>query len=125
MIGAGPIGKIPHGGPLDGLPSRQDSRNMRNIYVGVARLGLHIPEARSLKAKRSHTRSLVERLRSRHQVMVLETDHQNLHQRAEFAICAFSTDVVDLEARLQRVSNTIDQTWSGTILDWDVEVIQV
>jgi uncharacterized protein YlxP (DUF503 family) len=99
--------------------------DMTNIYVGVARLGLHIPEARSLKAKRSHTRSLAERLRSRHQVMVLETDHQNLHQRADFAICAVSTDVVDLEARLQRVSNTIDRSWTGTILDWQVEIIQV
>jgi hypothetical protein len=98
---------------------------MRNIYIGVARLGLHIPEARSLKEKRSHTRSLVERLRNRHQVVVLETDHQNLHQRAEFVICAVSTDVVDVEARLQRVSDTIDRNWSGYILDWDVEVIQV
>jgi len=98
---------------------------MRNIYVGVARLGLHIPEARSLKTKRSHTRSLVDKIRNRHQVMVLETDHQNLHQRADFAICAVSTDVVDLEARLQRVSDTIDRSWNGTILDWKVEVIQV
>lgn len=107
------------------LRPRRFSKNMRNIYIGVARLGLHIPEARSLKEKRSHTRSLVERLRSRHQVIVLETDHQNLHQRAEFAICAVSTDVVDVEARLQRVSDTIDRNWSGHILDWDVEVIQV
>jgi len=99
--------------------------NMTNIYIGVARLGLHIPEARSLKEKRSQTRSLVERLRNRHQVMVVETDHQNLHQRAEFAICAVSTDVVDVEARLQRVSDTIDRSWSGHVLDWDVEVIQV
>ncbi len=97
----------------------------RNIYVGIARLGLHIPEARSLKAKRSQTRSLVERLRSRHQVMVLETDHQDLHQRADFAICAVSTDVVDVEARLQRVSDTIERNWTGYILDWDVEVHQV
>ena len=97
---------------------------MKNIYIGVARLGLHIPDARSLKAKRSHTRSLLERVRSRHQVMVLETDHQDLHQRAEFVICAVSTDVVDVEARLQRVSETIDRTWSGYILGWDVEVIQ-
>ena len=98
---------------------------MKNIYVGVARLGLHIPEARSLKTKRSHTRSLVEKIRNRHQVTVLETDHQNLHQRAEFAICAVSTDVTDLEARLRRVFDTIHGNWSGTILDWDVEVIQV
>lgn len=98
---------------------------MKNVYVGVARLGLHIPEARSLKGKRSHTRSLVEKIRNRHQVMVMETDHQNLHQRAEFAICAFSTDVTDLEARLQRVSDTVHRTWSGHILDWDVEITQV
>jgi uncharacterized protein YlxP (DUF503 family) len=98
---------------------------MKNIYVGVARLGLHIPEARSLKTKRSHTRSLVERLRSRHQVMVLEIDYQDLHQRADFAICAVSTDVVDVEARLQRVSDTIDRNWSGYILDWEVEILQV
>jgi uncharacterized protein YlxP (DUF503 family) len=97
---------------------------MRNIYIGVARLGLHIPEARSLKAKRSHTRGLLERIRSRHQVMILETDHQDLHQRADFVICAVSTDVVDVEARLQRVSETINRTWSGHILGWDVEVIQ-
>ena len=99
--------------------------SMSNIYVGIARLGLHIPEARSLKHKRSHTRSLIERLRNRHQVMVVESDHQNLHQRAELAICAVSTDVVDVEARLQRVSETVDRTWSGHILDWQVEVIQV
>jgi uncharacterized protein YlxP (DUF503 family) len=97
---------------------------MNNIYVGVARLGLHIPDARSLKAKRSHTRSLVDRIRHRHQVVVMESDYQNLHQRAEFAICAISTDVVDLESRLQRVSATIDRTWSGHILGWEVEIIQ-
>jgi uncharacterized protein YlxP (DUF503 family) len=100
------------------------SARMKKIYVGVARLGLHIPEARSLKEKRSHTRSLAERLRARHQVMVLETDHQDLHQRAELAVIAVSTDVVDLEARLQRVSDTIDRTWTGHILDWEVEIIE-
>jgi len=97
---------------------------MSNIYVGVARLGLHIPEARTLKDKRRHTRSLLERIRNRHQVLVLEIDHQNLHQRAEFAICAVSTDPVDLEARLQRVEATIDRTWSGNILEWNVELLQ-
>ena len=95
------------------------------IFVGVARLTLHLPEARSLKAKRSHTRGLVERIRSRHQVLVVESDHQDLHQRATFAVCAISTDPVDLESRLQRVSRTVDDTWTGYVLGWDVEVLQV
>jgi uncharacterized protein len=97
----------------------------RNLYVGVARLELHLPDARSLKEKRSHTRGLLERIRARHQVLVIEADHQDLHQRATFAVCALSTDVVDVESRLQRVSNTVDETFGGFVVGWTVDVIQV
>jgi uncharacterized protein len=97
----------------------------KNLYVGVARLELHLPEARSLKEKRSHTRSLLERIRAQHQVLVIEADHQDLHQRAIFAICALSTDVVDVESRLQRVSNTVDDTFGGFVVGWTVDVHQV
>lgn len=93
-------------------------------YVGVAHLELHIPEARSLKAKRAPVRSLVEKIRNRHQVLVIEVGHQKLHQRARLAMCAISTDPVDVEARLRRVETTVDLNWSGRILSWDVEVIQ-
>ena len=62
-----------------------------NIIVGVARLVLHIPEARSLKEKRSAVRSLIEKLKSRHRVLVLEIDHQDLHQRAELSVCETRT----------------------------------
>lgn len=96
-----------------------------SLFVGIGRLELHIPEARSLKAKRSHTRSLIERIRSRHQVLVNEVGHQDLYQRAAFAVCAFSPDPVDVESRLQRVENTIDENWSGNVLAWDVEITQV
>jgi uncharacterized protein YlxP (DUF503 family) len=94
------------------------------IYVGVAQLELHIPEARSLKAKRAPIRSLVEKIRNRHQVLVVEVDHQNLYQRAGLAVCALSTNPVDAEARLQRVRKTVDLNWSGHVLSWEVEVIQ-
>jgi uncharacterized protein YlxP (DUF503 family) len=94
------------------------------IYIGVAHLELHIPEARSLKAKRAPVRSLLEKIRNRHKVLVIEVGHQDLYQRARLAICAISTDPVDVEARLQRVEKTIDLNWHGHVLGWDVEVIQ-
>jgi uncharacterized protein len=97
----------------------------RNLYVGIARLEVHIEDARSLKEKRSATRPLVERIRNRHQVLIIEADHQNLHQRAGFAISALSTDPVDLESRLQRVEQTVHDTLGGNVLVWDVEIIQV
>jgi uncharacterized protein YlxP (DUF503 family) len=93
-------------------------------YIGIAHLELHIPEARSLKAKRAPVRSLVERIRNRHQVLVIETDHQNLYQRVSLTICALSTSPVDVEARLQRVEKTMNLNWHGHVLSWDVEIIQ-
>ena len=95
------------------------------LFVGIARLELHIPDARSLKAKRSHTRSLIERIRSRHQVLVNEVGFQDLYQRAAFAVCAFSPDPVDIESRLQRVERTVYDNWSGNVLRWDIEITQV
>ena len=95
-----------------------------DIYIGVAHLELHIPEARSLKAKRGPVRSLVEKIRNRHQVLVIEVEHQNLYQRARLAICALSTDPVDVEARLRRVEKTIDLNWTGHVLSWEIEIIQ-
>jgi hypothetical protein len=94
-------------------------------YVGVAHAELHVPEARNLKAKRGPVRSLVEKIRNRHQVLVIEADHQELYQRTRLAICALSTNLVDAEARLQRVEATINSQWAGHVLSWEIDVIQV
>lgn len=94
-------------------------------YIGIVHLELHLPDARSLKQKRSQVRSLVERIKSRHQVLVVEAGHQNLHQRARLAICALSTDAVDAEARLRRVEGTVERNWGGLVLDWDIDVVQL
>ncbi len=94
-------------------------------YVGVAHLELHVPEARSLKAKRGPVRSLVEKIRNRHQVLVIEAGHQDLQQRSRLAICALSTSSLDIEARLRRVEGTIDRNWSGHVLSWEIEIVQM
>jgi uncharacterized protein YlxP (DUF503 family) len=94
-------------------------------YVAVAHVDLHVPDARSLKAKRGPVRSLVERIKNRHKVLVIETDHQDLYQRSRLAICALSTSHVDAEARLLRVEATISSHWSGHVLGWEIDVIQV
>jgi len=94
-------------------------------YVGIAHLELQVPEARSLKAKRGPVRSLIEKIKNRHQVLVIEADHQDLQQRAGIAICALSTSSVDIEARLRRVEQTVDRNWSGYVLSWEIEIVQI
>ena len=78
-----------------------------------------------MKAKRGPIRSLVEKIRNRHQVLVIEADHQDLQQRSRLAICALSTSSVDIEARLRRVEGTIDRNWSGHVLSWEIEIVQI
>lgn len=95
------------------------------LFIGLGRLELQIPEARSLKEKRNRTRSLIEKIRARHKVLLIESEHQKLHQRAGYAICAVSTDVGDIEARFGRVERTIDLNWDGRILLWEVEILQM
>ena len=94
-------------------------------YVGIAHLELQVPEARSLKAKRGPVRSLIEKIKNRHQVLIIEADHQDLQQRAGIAICALSTSSVDIEARLRRVEQTVDRNWSGYVLSWEIEIVQI
>jgi hypothetical protein len=94
------------------------------VFVALVRIELHLPEARSLKEKRSHVRRLTERLRSRHQVLVVEADHQQLHQRTALAICAISTNASELEERMERVTVTIEQLWEGFVLDRELSIVE-
>lgn len=65
--------------------------------VGVSRIELHIPAARSLKEKRSTLRPLLESARARYRVAIAEVEYQDLHQRAviEVAVVASAEHVVN------------------------------
>ena len=58
------------------------------MYVAAVEFDLHIPEARSLKAKRSVVKPIVEGLRRRYQVAVAEVGHQQQWQRALVGVAA-------------------------------------
>jgi uncharacterized protein len=60
------------------------------MHVLALRIELHIPDCRSLKAKRSVLRPIVEGLRRRHAVAVAETAHQETWQRAQIGVVAVS-----------------------------------
>ena len=52
------------------------------VTIALLTLDIHIPHAQSLKDKRMVVRRLKDRLRSKFNVSVSETDHQELWQRA-------------------------------------------
>ena len=78
---------------------------------------LHIPQATSLKAKRSVLASLIETVRHRYPVAIAEVDHQDTWQRAALGISAVSGSARQVEEILDDVERYI---WSVP----EVEVTQ-
>ncbi len=79
-------------------------------------MDLRVRESRSLKAKRSVVRSLVDGARSRYGVAAAETDHQDQWQRAEVAFAAVSGS----QQHVAEVLDAVDRfVWSHP----EVEVV--
>jgi hypothetical protein len=95
------------------------------LFVAVAQVELHLPGARSLKDKRQDVRSLIERLRHRLAVLVVESDHQELHQRAALAVSALATDAEAARGTVVRALDMVHENFPGVVLDEGVEVVQV
>ena len=86
---------------------------------------IHLPAARSLKEKRKTVKSLVERLHKRFRVSVAETDHHDLHQRAEIGVAVVEGSPARLEMLLQELRRTVDLYQEASVLRWDVEYAEV
>ena len=95
------------------------------LFVAVAQVELHLPGARSLKDKRQDVRSLIERLRHRLAVLVVESDHQELHQRAALAVSALATDAEAARGTVVRALDMVHENFPGVVLYEGVEVVQV
>lgn len=56
------------------------------MHAAAVCFELHVPESRSLKAKRAAVRPIVDGLRHRFRVSVAEVDHQGTWQRADIGV---------------------------------------
>jgi uncharacterized protein YlxP (DUF503 family) len=60
------------------------------IHVGLCTLELYIPEANSLKDKRSVLKSMLEGMRNKFNVSTAEVEHNDIWRRATIAISCVS-----------------------------------
>ena len=92
------------------------------MVVGIVRIELHIPAARSLKDKRHVVRGLKDRIRERVQAAVAEVDHQDLWQRAALGVAVVATDGGQVRERLQAVRGLVEQAFEAQITDWQERI---
>lgn len=88
------------------------------MHAAALRIELYLRECRSLKAKRSAVRPIVEGLRKRHRVSAAEIDHQNTWHRTAVGVAVVAGSHAQLVDVLDKVERFV---WSFP----EVEVLRV
>jgi uncharacterized protein len=89
------------------------------VHAAAVCFDLHVPESRSLKAKRAAIRPLVDGLRSRFRVSVSEVDHLDQWQRAAIGVAVVSGSVSQIEQVLDSVERFVDAAEGVELIDVD------
>jgi len=87
-------------------------------------LELELPFSSSLKDKRKTLRSLKDRLR-RKNVSVVESDHQDLWQRATMEIALAAVSRAAAEEKREELRRTLLNYEDLSILDWREEFVKL
>jgi uncharacterized protein len=90
----------------------------------TVRLELELPFSSSLKDKRQTLRSLKDRLR-RQNVSVVESDHQDLWQRATMEIALAAVSRGAAEEKREELRRTLLTYEELSILDWREEFVKL
>jgi len=77
------------------------------MVIGLLRVELHLPQALSLKDKRSILKSLKDRLRGRFNVAVAELETNEKWQRASLGITTVGPDRQIVESCLRQVVDSL------------------
>lgn len=93
------------------------------MHVGVMRLELEIPGARSLKDKRQVVRSFKERVKSRLGISIAEVGHHEKLQRATFGAAVVSGDASVCEEQLSHLVSMASSLPQALLVDRAFEII--
>lgn len=94
------------------------------MYVGMARVGVYIPGARTLKDRRQAVRSLRDRLRARFDVTCHEVDPSDRPTRQVLLLTAGANDGALVRATLDKCVADARQRPDLLVEGVDVEVFQ-
>jgi uncharacterized protein YlxP (DUF503 family) len=93
------------------------------ITIALLTLEVHIPHAQSLKDKRMIVRRLKDRLRSKFNVAVAETDHQELWQRAVISVTTVAPDEQYARQTLQLSLEESERSAPECIVQGNIEIV--
>jgi uncharacterized protein len=92
------------------------------MVVGVLRLGLVIPAARSLKEKRHALRRIVDRVRARYNVSIAEVGDNDIWQRAVVGVTAVANDHSFVNEVLDKVVRDVEMLGVADLVSREMEI---
>ena len=92
-------------------------------HIGILSLDIHIPEAQSLKEKRTVIRGLKDRLRNKFNVSIAELDSQDKWQRATLDIAMIGNDRRYLNRCLDNIVSFVEHCGSLVVSDYEIVFI--
>ena len=93
------------------------------MVIGVLRVRLGVFEARSLKDKRRVTKSLKDRLASRHNVSIAEIDDLDHRQAATLGLAMIANEARFVESALSKLVDEIRAFPHASLLDYQIELL--
>jgi uncharacterized protein len=75
------------------------------VHAAAVKFDLHVPQSRSLKAKRAAIRPIVDGLRHRFRLSVAEVDHHEQWQRAGIAVAI----VAESDGRVRELRDAVER----------------
>ncbi len=94
------------------------------MVVAISVFELHIPAGRSLKDKRRVVKALKERIHRRFRVSIAETDHHDLHQRAEIAVAAVHLSRAEMEKMMDEIHEMLDEVPDAMLIGWEPQYLE-
>ncbi|MFN0150186.1 MAG: DUF503 domain-containing protein [bacterium] len=92
------------------------------MVVATVRAEVHLPEANSLKAKRSVITGLKARLRAKFNISVAEVDHLDLWQRCAIGVALVTNDRRFADEVLSKVVSLIASEPRLELLDYHIDL---
>jgi len=92
------------------------------MVVGVLRLTLVIPGARSLKEKRHALRKVVDRVRARYNVGIAEVGENDVWQRAVIGVAVVANDHSFVNQVLDKVVRDVDMPGVAELVGREMEI---
>ena len=93
------------------------------MTIGVLQIELEIPEAQSLKDKRSVVKSLKDRIGAKHNVSIAEVGALDEHQRSLIAMAMVANDRRFVESALSKLVDFVRTVPQANLLDYQLELL--